>query len=76
VLLLLFCASVSCLPVAGGLLVRPESRMRKVSRMPEHPARAWTKGHGKTGVQLYRVLCHHHTTARLKGLLGHLAGER
>ena len=25
------------------------------------PARAWTKDHDKNGVQLYRVLCHHHT---------------
>ena len=62
-LLLLFCPSVSCLPVAGGLLGQ-NAQGEPHARTPDS---AWTKGHDKTGVQLYRVLCHHHTTARLKG---------
>jgi hypothetical protein len=51
--------------------------MRKVSRMPEQPARAWTKDHDKTGVQLYYLLCATTTPPPgSRGLLGHLAGER
>ena len=54
-----------------------QARLRKVSRMPQHSQSGQsTMTWLECSYSIPRSVPPSHTTARLKGLLGHLAGER